>query len=236
MQEWHELLYKDKSYKIEIIRKNISRLNLKIKADSRVSISAPYLVSRHQIEAFLLSKASWIAVNVAKMNAKIQVIKAEDFSPENKQVTFLGNNLIIEIQIGRSNSARLYNEGIVLQINSPESAQVQKVLEKFLRQKLHAVINNFIQGVIAKYPEFPKADISLRKMRSRWGSCSPNKNIVTLNSYLIYAPLCCIEYILMHEFVHFLCRGHSAAFYERLAHYMPDWKQRKHLLDCYAII
>jgi len=124
----------------------------------------------------------------------------------------------------------------VLQTNSYESAQVQKVLEKFLRQKLHAIINNFIQGVIAKYPEFPKADISLRKMRSRWGSCNPNKNIVTLNSYLIYAPLCCIEYILMHEFVHFLCRGHSAAFYEKLTHYMPDWKQRKHLLDCYAII
>ena len=88
MQEWHELLHKGKSYKIEIIRKNISRLNLKIKADSKVSISAPYLVSRHQIEAFLLSKASWIAANVAKMNAKIQVIKAEDFSLKTSKLPF----------------------------------------------------------------------------------------------------------------------------------------------------
>ena len=67
-------------------------------------------------------------------------------------------------------------------------------------------------------------------MRSRWGSCIPSKKILTFNVHLMEYPMPAAEYVVAHEFTHFLQANHSARFYEELARYMPDYKQREKLL------
>ena len=64
-------------------------------------------------------------------------------------------------------------------------------------------------------------------MTSRWGSCQTVKGIITLNSKLIEKPLRCIEYVVLHEFAHFIHPNHSKEFYDFVASLMPDWKERK---------
>ena len=44
-------------------------------------------------------------------------------------------------------------------------------------------------------------------------------------------PRNCIEYVIMHEFCHFIHPNHSKLFYEFLTMLMPDWKIRKEILD-----
>lgn len=85
------------------------------------------------------------------------------------------------------------------------------------------------------YPYFEKRgvgypEIKFRKMVSRWGSCHPAKGILTFNKNLIFAPLECIEYVVMHEFAHFLQANHSEKFYEELSYICPDYKERKNKL------
>jgi predicted metal-dependent hydrolase len=77
--------------------------------------------------------------------------------------------------------------------------------------------------------EFPQ--IKFRKMTSRWGSCQPQKNILTFNTLLIETPVECIEYVVAHEFTHFLEANHSKNFYNKLEKIMPDWKQRRNKLN-----
>ena len=64
-------------------------------------------------------------------------------------------------------------------------------------------------------------------MKSRWGSCNPGKGILTFNTQLMYAPPECIEYVVVHEFAHFLQPNHSALFYNEVAAVLPDWKDRR---------
>lgn len=40
-----------------------------------------------------------------------------------------------------------------------------------------------------------------------------------------------IDYVVLHELVHFLYPNHSKQFYAFLSNYMPDWKERKRILD-----
>ena len=68
-------------------------------------------------------------------------------------------------------------------------------------------------------------------MISRWGSCQPKRNILTFNYQLIEAPMFCIEYVVTHEFTHFLYPNHSKLFYQQLSMFMPDWKDRKEVLE-----
>jgi len=68
-------------------------------------------------------------------------------------------------------------------------------------------------------------------MISRWGSCQPKRGIITLNKRLIETPRICIEYVVMHEFIHFLHPNHSKMFYDLLSTLMPDWRERKNTLE-----
>jgi predicted metal-dependent hydrolase len=76
----------------------------------------------------------------------------------------------------------------------------------------------------------PKA-IRVHPMKTRWGSCNFQKGTLNFNLYLIDRPLECVEYVVMHEFAHFVCPDHSAAYRALMTQLMPDWKARKQLLN-----
>jgi predicted metal-dependent hydrolase len=62
------------------------------------------------------------------------------------------------------------------------------------------------------------------------GSCSP-KGLLTLNLYLVKAPVQCIDYVILHELCHLAEHNHSARFYQLMTQVMPDWKKTKTQLD-----
>ncbi len=85
------------------------------------------------------------------------------------------------------------------------------------------------------YPYFEKLgveypEIRFRSMVSRWGSCNPSKKVLTFNTKLMYAPRECVEYVVMHEFCHFLQANHSKKFYAELEKICPDWKTKRKIL------
>ena len=88
----------------------------------------------------------------------------------------------------------------------------------------------------AVYPKFQKYGVTypvirFRNMVSRWGSCQPKRGVLTFNYALVEAPIFSIEYVVVHEFTHFLQPDHSRRFYQQLAMFMPDWEERKRILE-----
>lgn len=73
--------------------------------------------------------------------------------------------------------------------------------------------------------------LRIRDMETRWGSCLAKKGIITLNKRLLEAPRYCIEYVVTHEFCHFIHPNHSKQYYAFLTMLMPDWRERKKVLD-----
>ena len=59
----------------------------------------------------------------------------------------------------------------------------------------------------------------------------PTLGIVTLNKRLLAAPRGAVEYVVLHELCHLIYPDHSKQFYDFLAAMMPDWKERKQLLN-----
>ena len=80
-----------------------------------------------------------------------------------------------------------------------------------------------------RFIESPTA-IRIHPMKTRWGSCNFQKGTLNFNLYLIDQPRECIEYVVMHEFAHFLCPDHSHAFHALMTTLMPDWKERREKL------
>lgn len=75
-----------------------------------------------------------------------------------------------------------------------------------------------------------KPILRVRDMKSRWGSCNMRTSVITLNMRLAQYPPAVQEYVVMHEYVHFLHPNHGAAFHAEMARLMPDYKIRRKML------
>lgn len=74
-----------------------------------------------------------------------------------------------------------------------------------------------------------------RKMTSRWGSCHYAKGVVVLNTALAALDPTLIDYVALHELVHFLHPNHGAGFYAVMDKLMPDWQERRRALKEYRL-
>lgn len=214
-------------------RKNIRNINLRIRHNGSVYVSAPKSVPKYVIDAYVISKCKYIrnAVNSFEMNdapkPEMQYISGEN-------ITLLGKNMRIRIEKDSNEYVCCDGVYVYIHVKRPDHYDRKKYLvTNWLDQQCTDIFNEIIQKVHKKFipygVEYPH--LKLRNMTSRWGSCLPNKGIITLNKRLIEAPKNCIEYVVYHEFCHFIHPNHSKQFYSLLQVMLPDWKESKRLLE-----
>lgn len=220
------------SYTLE--RKPVKNINLRIRADQCVYVSAPKDVAAKMVDAFVVEKSAYILRALKKFKDKNRETVSENNFVNGETVKFLGRNLRLKIKNASRSKVESDESYVTLYVKDVQDADLKKrVLETWLRKKCKDEITAICKKV---YPQVKKygiafPEIQLREMVSRWGSCSPKKGFVTFNTALIAMPVSCIEYVVTHEFTHFLYPNHSKKFYQQLATFMPDWEERKKRLE-----
>lgn len=71
--------------------------------------------------------------------------------------------------------------------------------------------------------------ITVRRQKTRWGSCSSKKNL-SFNCALLLYPEELLDYVIVHELCHLKFMNHSKEFWAEVGKYMPDYKSRRDLL------
>ena len=167
----------------------------------------------------------------------------KDVQPEYKLVKeyvsgesfkYLGKQYRLKVEGSLEESVRYYQGFIELTVkNKKDTVRKKKLIDKWYREK---AVKKFSESLKRIYPlvqnygiQYPQ--IQIKTMKARWGSCLEDKNTIVLNRELIKAPKFCIDYVVLHELVHFKYRNHDAEFYNFMTSLMPDWKQRKEILD-----
>ena len=79
-------------------------------------------------------------------------------------------------------------------------------------------------GELAQLHNFVYNRVSIRKQKTRWGSCS-TKNNINLNANLLNIPPELIDYVLLHELVHTRVKNHSKDFWDELETVVPNARQ-----------
>lgn len=68
-------------------------------------------------------------------------------------------------------------------------------------------------------------------MKTKWGTCNPEAKRIWLNLELIKKPTKCLEYVIVHELVHFLEKRHNKKFEAYMDKFMPKWRTYRRQLN-----
>ena len=225
--EGHEILF-------NLERKPVKNLNLRVRKDGSVWVSADAGVPCEEIDAFVAGKAPYILKALDHFHEMAQ------YRPQPKQYvsgetfSILGRGL--RLQVTQAAKDSISADGVYIHLGVRDRSDTKKkrrIVSRFLDQQCRMVFGDVMDAL---YPSFQKYGVQrpslrIRDMETRWGSCLAKKGIITLNKRLLEAPRHCIEYVVMHELCHLVHPNHSRQFYAFLTMLMPDWKERKQYLD-----
>jgi predicted metal-dependent hydrolase len=113
---------------------------------------------------------------------------------------------------------------IVLHV--PNGAPIRKrreVLDRWYRSERKAAI----QPLIAKWEKRLGLRVDrffVQKMKTKWGGSNPKLRTIRLNLELVKKPEQCLDYVILHEMLHFLVPNHSERFFALIEHHMPNWR------------
>lgn len=219
-----------------LTRKPVKNVNLRIRPDGQIFVSANQRVPVAFIDGFVEEKQRFIFSALAKCEKRR---RNESQSKERKYVSgeeyrLLGKNLSLIVQ--ESKEEKVYVDGncLFLKVKNKEDFRHKEIcMEQWERQYQKKLFEEIIQSTYNQFREYgvPYPELKIRKMKARWGSCQPKKGVITLNSHLIEKSYEAIEYVVVHEFAHFIHPNHSKQFWEFVERMMPDWKERKKGLE-----
>ncbi len=217
---------------IAVEHKAIKNMHLSVyPPDGKVKVSAPLLYSNERIELYVLQKWNWIQ----EKRAKVQQYKIQ---PEREYVSgeahfFKGQNYRLKVIRNSSIERHAELSGTYINLYVKEKdlkTTCEKTLYDFYKKELQIILDEYIK----KWSQILQINIneySIKKMRTRWGSCSPEKRTIIFNSELGKKDVSCIEYVVLHELTHIIERTHGDKFQAILNRYMPDWNNRKQKLN-----
>jgi predicted metal-dependent hydrolase len=72
---------------------------------------------------------------------------------------------------------------------------------------------------------------TIRKMKTKWGSCNRETHNVWFNLELAKKHPDCLEYIVVHELTHYFEGSHGGRFSTLMDRNLPDWRLRRDELN-----
>jgi len=221
------------SVSVIIDRKKISSCRLKIFPSQKIKLSVPIETSSNWIDRYLQNKKNWITEKLENF-AKTKNYDVTNVIQHGTSIRMLGQDMIFSIC--RSETKQVSTKYRCICIGLPDTSNTKEIkclFESWWKKQSFSVyykILDFLYPVIEKH-NIRKPNLLIKKMKTLWGSSSPHNNTIALNFYLLKARKPCIEYVILHELIHFMFPHHNRQFYDFLTLYMPDWKDRKKILD-----
>lgn len=209
-------------------RRGNRSLRLSIGANGDVRVSLPYWLPYKAGEQFALSKTPWIMANRLKTNLDLEqgsaIGKAHRLYFEQAAVTKVTSRVA-------ANEVRITYPFALEQTDSVVQEAAHKASIRALRKEAEVLLPQRL-AALAHQTGFTYRSVSVKQLKSRWGSCSSQKEI-TLNLFLMQLPWHLIDYVLMHELTHTKVMQHGRPFWKEMERHLPHAKALRKQMSGY---
>lgn len=216
---------------IEVIYKDIQNIHLSVlPPQGSVRISAPLRMDLDRIRVFAIAKLTWIKQQQAKFRNQPRETPREYLDRESHYLW--GDRYLLQvIEKEAVPQVTLTPHHIQLQVRpGADIPKKQSLLEAAYRQQLKEAIPPLIVQWETRL-DLSLAGFTIRKMKTKWGSCSPQNRTIRLNLELAKKPRQCLEYVILHEMLHLLEPSHNQRFIALLDQFMRQWRSYRDELN-----
>ena len=210
---------------VEVVRKDIKNLHVGVYPPSgRVRVAAPMRLDDDAVRLAVTSRLGWI-------RRKQAAFEQQDRQSQRELVTgeshfYAGRRYRLDVtERDCPPTVRLRNNTTMeLCVRPGASRDVREaVLHRWYRRQLRDQLPSLLDKWEPKV-EARVAEVRIKRMKTRWGTCSRDARRIWLNLELAKKPASCIEYILVHEMVHLIERSHNDRFRDLMDWLMPQWR------------
>lgn len=210
-----------------LLRKRVKNINLRIKSDGSVQISAGMRVPIKVIEGVILERSQWI----------IRCISEQQRKNERQQNRLFLWGIPLEttsVQClhGEKESCAVADGKAVFRMVNPEDNDRRNALWlEYLRGEAQRVFVPLYEQWSARFENkygTKKQRLTIKPMTSRWGSRSRKTERIALNLYLAEKPKEYLEYTIVHELCHLLRMDHSKQFHQLVEENLPGAYRVEH--------
>ena len=217
---------------VEIVRKDIKNLHLAVHPpDGRVRVSSPLLVDDEAVRLAVISKIAWIRRQQKKFEGQDRQSVREYVTGESHYLW--GERYLLNVAYHQAPpKVELRNKSkIDLYVREDSDREKrEQVLQEWYRTQLKEAIPSLIE----KWEEIVRvevADWGVKRMKTKWGTCTVEAKRIWLNLELAKKPPLCLEYIIVHEMVHLMERHHNDRFVALMDQFMPKWRLHRDELN-----
>lgn len=215
-----------------LVRSSRKSIGISVHPDGSVVVRAPLRATDAQIKEVVTKKLDWIVKHQHNFKNLGPAYSKREFVDGEKHL-LLGEEYVLRVKTAVEN--RVEKKGDTIVVECRDEAFVEPLMESWYKAKANELIPGIVEPIVDSFKETYKVSpqkITLRTMKSRWGSCSSKRNI-SINTRLIKSHPKCIEFVMAHELCHLIELNHSKDYYNLLVEFMPDWKERKRMLNHY---
>lgn len=229
-----------KTNEIIIEYKKIKNIYIRVKPDLNIYVTAPKRVTKKYIYELIEKRREWIEERKEAIKKKNSFdISKKELSSGN-EVFYLGKSYMLKVLKCQKENIILAGRMMYMYANIKDKEEYKN---SDIRKK-HILLDawykkealKLFDSLIKKYTSMMNLEINtftVKKLKSKWGSCDTIKKHLTFNLELMKYPISAIEYIVLHELAHLLQANHSKKFYNIVSLYMPEWKKEKKILDTF---
>lgn len=218
--------------RVEVVRKDIKNLHLGVYPPyGRVRVAVPHRIDDEAVRLAVVSKLVWIRRRQKEFRSQLRQSQRQLITGESHY--FRGRRYLLDvIEHEAPPTIRLRNNRTMELRVRPSSSQSKRneILHEWYRERLREQL----PALIGRWE--PKVgvnanDVRIKKMKTRWGTSNIAAGRIWLNLELAKKPPGCLEYILVHEMVHFLERHHNERFQKLMDRIMPQWRMHRDELN-----
>jgi len=217
---------------VEVVRKNIKNLHLAVyPPNGHVRVAVPTRVNDETIRLAVVSRLGWIrkqqkALEQQERQSQREMVTGESHFVQGKRyrLDVIEHNGPPVVKIRGNKTLELYTRPGTDFLKRGEALQCW--YRKLLRKQIPDLLTKWEPVVGVQVTSF-----GIKKMKTKWGSCNADARRIWINLELAKKPYECLEYILVHEMVHFLERNHNDRFRELMDRFMPLWKSSREELN-----
>ncbi|MBZ0198421.1 MAG: M48 family metallopeptidase [Ignavibacteriaceae bacterium] len=202
------------------VRKSSRAKQLQMRiVNNSLELIIPHRVSVEEGKRFLHTRREWI-------NKNINLLKKQE-----KKNSLFGNEINIEQSFNLFRKRHTFKKkDNTLFIESPQGSSLT-VDDLFTVYRKHSAKIYLPQRtfLLARRLGLTVKRVSVRRQKSRWGSCS-SKGTISLNDRLLEHKEAVIDYVIIHELCHLVHMNHSAKFWTLVEQYCPEYKMLKRQL------